>query len=196
MLHGDTAAKCTIMFKNYALTSTRLTFGGFPCPTQFCTASELCTDLTNDLLHCRESTIFSPHADQVGKTVYLSSSIPFKGAKELDVVIPENDLGQIDDFIDYGITIVPDLGKNSKCTIQALLLAVHILFRPTDPKEPVLRDDFLSLGKLLEEGFLTETPVILGWQINTRTPTIQLPNEKFKCWSQELSETILTKMIS
>jgi hypothetical protein len=112
------------------------------------------------------------------------------------VVIPENDLGQIDDFIDDGIAIVPDLGKNSIRAIQALLLAVHILFRPTDLKGPVLRDDCLSLGKLLEEGFLTETPVILGWQINTRALTIQLPDKKFKCWSQELSETILTKMIS
>jgi hypothetical protein len=159
----------------------------------------LCTDLANDLLHCREwdpSTIFSPHAGKVGKTVYLPSSIPFKGAKELDVEIPENDWGQIDDFIDDGIVIVPDLGDNSKRGIHALLLAIHILFRPTDPKEPVLRDDGLSLGKLLEDGFLTETPVILGWQINTRTLSIQLPHEKFKRWNQDLSETISTKMIS
>jgi len=59
-----------------------------------------------------------------------------------------------------------------------------------------LRDDGLSLGKLLEDGFLTETPVILGWQINTRTLSIELPNEKFKRWNQDLSETISTKMIS
>jgi hypothetical protein len=59
-----------------------------------------------------------------------------------------------------------------------------------------LRDDCLSLGKLLEDGFLTETPVILGWQINMRTLSIQLPNKKFKRWNQDLSETNSTKMIS
>jgi hypothetical protein len=51
-LHGDTAEKCTIMYKDFGFTSLRLTFGGSPCPNEFCIASELCTDLANDLLHC------------------------------------------------------------------------------------------------------------------------------------------------
>jgi len=67
-LHGDTAEKCTIMYKDFGLTSLRLTFGGSPCPNEFCIASELCTDLANDLLHCPHwdpSKLFSPHAKKV-----------------------------------------------------------------------------------------------------------------------------------
>jgi hypothetical protein len=67
-LHGDTAEKCTIMYKDFGLTSLRLTFGGSPCPNEFCIASELCTDLANDLLHCPHwdpSKLTSPHAEKV-----------------------------------------------------------------------------------------------------------------------------------
>jgi hypothetical protein len=51
-LHGDTAELCTIMSDNIGLTSIHLTFRGSPCPNEFCLASELCTDLANDILHC------------------------------------------------------------------------------------------------------------------------------------------------
>jgi hypothetical protein len=51
-LHGDTAEKCAIMYKEFALPSLRLTFGGSPCPNEFCVVSELCTGLANDILHC------------------------------------------------------------------------------------------------------------------------------------------------
>jgi hypothetical protein len=35
-LHGETAEKCTIMFKDMRLTSLCLTFGGSPCPNEIC----------------------------------------------------------------------------------------------------------------------------------------------------------------
>lgn len=155
-LHGDTAEKCTIMFQDYGLTSTRLTFGGTPCPNQFCLASELCTDLANDLLQCKEwdpKILASPHAGKVGKTSYLDSDLLFAQAKNLDVILPLNDWGYVDDFIDDSIAIVPDIGDNSERAIQALLLAVHILFCPVDPNKPIMQEDCLSLGKLREEGF-------------------------------------------
>jgi hypothetical protein len=34
------------------LTGLRLTFGGSPCPNEFCLFSELCMDLANDTLNC------------------------------------------------------------------------------------------------------------------------------------------------
>jgi len=111
-LHGDTAAKCTIMYKGLGLVSSRLTFGGSPCPNEFCIASETLTDLANDILHCRDwdpKELTSPHA-------------------------PE---GRVDDFIDDGIVITPDIGENVQRAIPALLLAFHILFRPVDQNEKI-----------------------------------------------------------
>jgi hypothetical protein len=78
----------------------------------------------------------------------LDESVPYSQAKELDAEIPLDDHGRVDDFIDDGIVIAPDMNKNSSRALQALLLAIHILFRPLDSKEKVKREDCLSLGKL------------------------------------------------
>jgi hypothetical protein len=50
-LHGDTAEMSSIMMEDFGLPSLRLTFGGSPCPNEYCVSAELCTDLANDILH-------------------------------------------------------------------------------------------------------------------------------------------------
>jgi hypothetical protein len=112
------------------------------------------------------------------------------------VEVPSDDGRRIDDFIDDGIVIVPDINQNSKRAIEAMLLAIHILFRLADSQDKIVREDCLPLGKLREAGFLSETPVILGWQLNTRLLTIQLPSKKFKHWHRDLSKIIETKKAS
>jgi hypothetical protein len=198
-LHGDTAPKCAIMHRGFALVSTRLTFGGSPCPNEFCIVSETVTDLANDILHCQEwdpNEISSPHARNLRTAEYLSDTIPFTQAKDLDVDLPHDDHGRVDDFIDDGIVIVPDIGQNKDRAIPALLLAIHTIFRPVDNNEKIKREDCLSLGKLQEEGFMSETPTILGWIINTRSLTIHLPDKKFKGWSNDLATILKSKNIS
>jgi hypothetical protein len=74
-----------------------------------------CTDLANDLLHCPDwdpSKLASPHADKVSPPQYLNEAIPFTAAKDIDVVILPDDWGKVDDFIDDGIVVVPDIGDN------------------------------------------------------------------------------------
>ncbi len=53
-LNGQTAVKCAIMCQEFSLVSLRLTFGGSPCPNEWCIASELFIDLANDILHCED----------------------------------------------------------------------------------------------------------------------------------------------
>jgi len=198
-LHGDTAAKCTIMYNGLGLVSSRLTFGGSPCPNEFCIPAEMTTDLANDILHCPawdSRVLSSPHAEKLRPPKFLDQSIPFATSLDLDVEVPPDDWGRIDDFIDDGIVVTPDIGENVARAIPAMLLAIHVMFRPIDSKENIKRDDCLSLGKLQEEGFLTETPTILGWEINTRSLTIRLPEKKFKVWHAELHEVITQKKIS
>jgi hypothetical protein len=114
-LHGETAEKCTIMFNDIGLTSLRLTFGGSPCPKEFCIASELCPDLANDILHCPEwdpNVISSPHVGKLQDQILLDRQIHFAQARELDVDIPNVNWGRVDNFIDDGIVIIPDLQDN------------------------------------------------------------------------------------
>jgi len=108
-------------------------FGGSLCPNEFCVASELCTDLANDLLHCPDwqpEKVHSPHSNLILDPLLLEDSVPFRQAKELDIDIPVDDWGRIDDFIDDGIAIVPDIGNNRNRAIQAMLLAIHTICRP------------------------------------------------------------------
>jgi hypothetical protein len=198
-LHGNTAAQCSIMYKDFALPSLRLTFGGSPCPNEFCAFSELCTDLANDLLHAPDwdpRTTSSPHSILLKSPLLLDDSVEFAQAKALDVELPDDDWGRVDDFIDDGIVIVPDLKENRNRAVQSLLLAIHIICRPLDSNEHIAREDCLSLSKLAEEGMLSEEPIILGWKINTRRLTISLPENKYKRWNEDLSSYIKAKKIS
>jgi len=107
-----------------------------------------------------------------------------------------DDWGKVDIFIVDGIVITPDLHSNRDRAVPSLLLAIHTLCRPTDPSEPIAREDCLSLGKLAEEGKLSERFTVLGWDINTRCLTIALPKKKFTRWDKELGEIIARKKVS
>jgi hypothetical protein len=45
-------------------------------------------------------------------------------------------------------------------------------------------------------GFLSDNPVILGWVVNTRSLTLQLPSKKYKQWEKDLSAMIKSKRTS
>jgi hypothetical protein len=151
-LHGDTAEKCTIMFQGLGLTSLRLTFGGLPCLNEFCLASEHCTDLANDFCIAQEGPKYNILSSccQFGRDYLFKARHTMCCHKRIRCYHSPDNWGRVDDFIDGGIVIVPDLNENSKSAIQALLLAIHILFRPVDKHEPILQEDCLSLGKLKE----------------------------------------------
>jgi len=156
-VHGDVAEKCLIMCNEFALPSVRLTFGGSPCPHEFCLFSELSTDIANDLLHCNDwnpEILGSPHAAALPEPIVLDPTIPFGSAKPLDVILQPDNSGKADIFIDDGMVIIPDINGNRKRAVQALLLAIHTLCRPLDLAEPIFCEDCLSLSKLAEDGQL------------------------------------------
>jgi hypothetical protein len=84
-LHGDIAARCSIRYQDFCLPSLRLTFGGSPCPNEFCIVSKLCADLANDILHCSQwdpNELKSPHSSLLLEPYLLNDSIPFSQAKD------------------------------------------------------------------------------------------------------------------
>jgi hypothetical protein len=131
----------------------------------------------------------------LGEVNLLDASLEFTKAKPLDIRL-EDDWGKIDIFIDDGIAVTPDLGSNRHRAIQAMILAIHIVGRPLDPNEPILREDCLSLSKLAEEGTMFECFTLLGWNINTRFLTLALPTKKDARWSKDLQECMTRKKIS
>jgi hypothetical protein len=128
--------------------------------------------------------------------VVLDDSFEYAQVKQLDVNIPTDDWGWVDDFMDDGIVIIPDLNDNRNRAVQSMLLAIHIVCCPLDSNEPFTRRDCLSLRKLTEGGTLSEESIILGWKINTRALTISLPDKKYKGWHADLSLYTKAKKIS
>jgi hypothetical protein len=138
----------------------------------------------------------SPHSATLPKPILLDASVPFGQAKSLDVVFQPDDYGKADIFIDDGMVIIPDLNANRDRAVQALLLAIHTLCHPLDAAEHIFIEDCLSLGKLAEEGQLSECFTILGWDINTRSMKIALPIKKFHPWDKDLGEILFHKRVS
>ncbi len=103
-------------------------------------------------------------------------------------------MGKIDDFIDDGNAVVPDLNDNKNRGVAAMLLAIHTLCRPLDPNAPILREDCLSLDKSGNEGTMSETPTILGWQVHTRLLTLALPEKKKLACHSMPSYALLLKL--
>ena len=84
----------------------------------------------------------------------------------------------MDVFIDGIITITVNDKHwidHAKC---AALLVIQTLFRPLHPSEPLKQDDTFSLRKLAGEGKLDEHKICLGWDINTHSLRLSLPEEK------------------
>ena len=57
-MNADTAILAVVQLQingeDYLLLSLRLTFGGSPCPSEFCLFSDMITDSINDMMACKD----------------------------------------------------------------------------------------------------------------------------------------------
>lgn len=177
----------------------RMTFGGLPCPSMWGIISEKITDTCNTLLHCKSwdhLSLFDSLSDSIPQPIVLPSEIPFKAAKELSVIIPPNDLGKVDVYINDNISIIPNIGDNSLRAIRAIPLAIHSIARPVNQSDDLPRVDIILTKKLRAEGTFEEIKTILGWVVNTRKLLISLPTDKHKKWTADIEKNIESKRIS
>ena len=96
----------------------------------------------------------------------------------------------MDGFIDDIITTTVDDNHWINRAKSAALLVIHTLFRPLQPSEPLKRDNQLSLRKLAGEGKLAEQKTCLGWDINTQSLRVSLPEEKQTAWTNDIKEAL------
>ena len=68
---------------------------------------------------------------------------------------------------------------------------MHILNRPLAEDEPIPRNMFLSIGKLLEEGRIEEVKIIVGCLIDTGRLKTSLPWESYSWWAGDINQRIL-----
>ena len=174
----------------------RLTFGNSPGPSRFSTFSEPLTDLGNAILKCKDwdpTTLSSPLQDSFPPINILPDEIPFAQAKTLAVILPVEDQGKIDAFLDDLITVGLDSETNRLRLKGAVALAVDAMSRRVHPDEPLPRGPMLNAKKLAAEGALEETKIVLGWKLDSRRLLISLPTHKFIAWTSQIKELIRTK---
>ena len=127
----------------------------------------------------------SPHATMIPLPILLPSTIKFGKALPLDVMIPDDAMGWVDDYVDDIITVILHKGDNWNRGSGAALLAIHTICHPVDSDEPLPCDNVLCLSKLKEKGTVSEECIVLGWRINMQSFNIGLPVDKFKAWSHD-----------
>ncbi|KAL9186588.1 hypothetical protein ACHAXT_005826 [Thalassiosira profunda] len=178
--------------KFIGLLLTRLPFGSSPAPAEFSICSETVFDLAGDLLLCPKwdpSTLPSPYIDRIPPPRRLPDETPFGRALPADVHLPSFQKGGVEGYIDDGAIAVLDSPSNSRMVDrarQALPMATHLVFRPTPQ----------SIRKLAAEGQLRESLVFLGWEINSRSLSIALPQEKASAWIASIEDALSRPTIS
>ena len=101
----------------------------------------------------------------------------------------------MDGFIDDIINITVDDKHWIDCAKSAALLVIHTLFRPLQPSETLKQDDPLSLRKLAGEEQLAYQKTCLGWDINTQSLRVSIPEEKQTAWTNDIKEALASTKI-
>ena len=178
-----------------AILLERLPFGSSPAPPSFCTVSETVFDLANDLMNCDlwyPHELPSPYAKRLKEPdrTLASADAPFGAAEEADVKLSHSCKGGADGYIDDGACAVLDSTDNAPMVAraaQAVVMAIFLIFRPlAGNDEPITRPDPVSIRKMSAEGTLREIITFLGWTIDTRALTIQLPEDKHNHWRLQI----------
>ncbi len=177
---------------NFLLIALRLTFGGAPNPSRWSDLSKLACDLSNDLARnpgWDPTRHFSPHANKLPPEPILEpADVPLATAEPLSVPLPIDNAPKSEVYIDdlFNCYLHRHLDRGS----AILPFILHLLGRPPDTKDPIERDDVLSISKFLAEASPSETKTILGWMVDTRRLLLLLPENKVVGWSASIQSLL------
>jgi hypothetical protein len=200
-LHWSTVLQTCIQLPNndLALITLHLTFVGRPCPYKWRVMSETICNLANELIKNNKLNLLTLHAlvqeHQIPPQEYLSDNIPFGKACKLIVKVPVDPHSNIDYYIDDtpGLTGNIPGTKNASRLDAAIPLAIEVVAQPDNANKPIPCKTMVAKVKLLAEGSLSETKVILGWHFNFGTLTISLPDHNFIAWTAAIQNMIPLK---
>jgi hypothetical protein len=194
-LAETTAMESLAIFGAFLLVALRLTFGGAPGPSIWGILSETITDIGNSLLINQlwdHKSLYEDISLPLEVPLSLPEEIPFAQAKTVSVNIPAVDTSKIDIYIDDSIGVAPDIGETPSRVARAIPLAIRTMARPLSLDDVLPRKDLISMKRLQAEGQLSEVRVILGWEINTRSLSIAIPEHKATAWIKDIESIIET----
>ena len=195
--HPRTCARTVVIDEDgIAHIYLRLTFGGKPNPAIFCEVSEVATDLANEILLSDEwhpDIVSGPLKDYIGKPKREPDDVPFAPSAPMAVDPQPNDNGKVDVFVDDLIATFLDSLRNIERVPAVIPLVLSLLGRPVSDDEPIDRNEFLSIIKLLAEGTPAEIQTVLGWILDTRRLLVQLPQDKYDEWINDIDTIIKGK---
>jgi hypothetical protein len=193
----DTCAECIVVDEDgIAHIYLRLTFGGSPNPAIFCEVSEVATDLANEILLCPEwtpSIVSGPLQKYIGEPVRVPEDVPFGQAAPMAVDPDPQECGKVDVFVDDLISAFLDTAENIARVPAIIPLVLHLLGRPVADDEPIDRNEFLSITKLLAEGTPAEIQTVLGWLLDAHRLLVLLPKDKYDEWTRDIRKIIKHK---
>ena len=172
--------RSTTVVNDMAYIPLRLPFGVAAGPGLYSTVSEAIFDLTNDILSEQSwdhLSLKSPHNSALESPDIQDEEADFAIALPLAIPIPTTPTfcdGYIDDIICVSLATDDFVAR---CQAVAPL-AAHTIFRLISDREPIERDDPLSLRKLAGKDRPSETKTILGWIVCTRSFKVYLPPDK------------------
>ena len=180
---------------NLAIMALRLTFGGTPCPYEWCVISESICDLATTIMQHDDwdpATLHAPQPELVPLPKYVEEDVPLAVGRELVVDIPVNPRGVGECYIDdlVGATVEIPESNHADRLSQGFLLAIAIAARELNPNEPIPREEMAALAKLLAEAGPDERKIILGWQFDFRRLLASLPMNKFVAWTEAFTNII------
>jgi hypothetical protein len=117
----------------------------------------------------------------------MDDDVPYATALPTIVSPPTNCPAKADVYIDDTTTISIDDPSITPRARAAVPLAIHIVGRPLAAKEPIPRQNLISIDKLQAEGRMEELKTDLGWHFDTRRLLVALSEDKFKAWSNKLN---------
>jgi hypothetical protein len=197
---ASAAVQSIIVIDKVAYIALRLTFGRSPNPPTWCAFSEMVTDLSNELMLCREwepSILHSPAQQSTPTPRPLQEEVAFAMAQPMAVGIPVTATSRTDSFIDDLILVFLDTQENYRRCPHAVPLAIHVTSRPhAGDDEPIKRRPLLSPEKLQAEGLPVEVQNVLGWTLDTRRLLIILPDDKSIAWTNDTMAILALRTVS
>lgn len=155
-------------------------------PPIFTTATETIADLANANIRNKSHTPLAHHLDDKAASVPLpedTTTYPSLNRDALpsrDPCLPTNVKlpGYIDVFVDDFIALIQ--GSTDASRVRRILLhAIDQVFRPLHPSDHPMRQEPVSLKKLLKwDCSWSTSKKILGWIIDTTARTITLPDHR------------------
>jgi hypothetical protein len=183
-----TAVAAMVLVGNFLLVALRLTFGGAPNPSRWSDLSEIACDLSNDLARnpgWDPDVHLSPHSTKLpAEPILEPPDVPLAIGKPLSVPLPIDDDPKSEVYIDDLFNCY--LQRHLKRGCEILPFVLQLLGRPPDARDPIKRDDVLSISKFLAEATPSEVKTILGWVVDTRRLLLSLPDNKTLAWSASI----------